>query len=171
MTHFSKISRLPQEARLWLYACDRVLTPSEQDFVMTRVQAFMDTWTSHGRPVLAAAELIEGRLLGIAAVVEEADISGCGIDKSVHILEGIGRAMDFRWMTGLSIAYRTDKGEVQVVERPEFRALVAAGRVLGTTPVIDLSLTQVADLGRIEQEARETWHSRVFGIPSTNLVA
>ena len=170
MIAFPRLSQMPSQARLWLYMTDRPLTDEEADLLLHRVDAFMETWSSHGRQVLGAAEFAEHRVLGLAAVVREGDISGCGIDKSVHVLEGIGESVGFGIEGGLQIHYRARDGVIQSTTRSEFRRLVQEGMVDGETPVFDLSVTRVGDLRRLELPLRESWHARAFPLPGVGSV-
>lgn len=164
---FSRLVTLPPEARLWLYAASRRLSDAEMERVSVEMNRFMLDWSSHGREVLGVSELAGNRVMGVAAMVPEADISGCGIDKSVHRLQELGDELGVEWLAGLSIAYRDTEGEIQVVSRGAFRKLVQAGTVSAETPIIDLSLTTVGDLNTrgLERPLRESWHAKVFPIP------
>lgn len=166
MTQLPKIAALPREARLWLYVSSRPLSDDEASRIETRMRGFADDWSSHGRPVLGVVELADNRLLGIGALVPDADISGCGIDKSVHQLEELGSQMGIEWVAGLSIAYRSGEA-IEVVPRPVFRRLVRTGEVGAETTILDLSLTTVGDLvdRGIERPLGESWHARVFRLP------
>jgi hypothetical protein len=128
---------------------------------------FMADWSSHGREVLGVAELADNRIVGIAALVPEAEISGCGIDKSVHRLQALGEELGVEWLAGLSIAYRDANNEIQVVTRGAFRALVRSSEVSESTSIIDLSLTTVGDLATrgLERPLGESWHAKVFPAP------
>ncbi|NNE70015.1 MAG: hypothetical protein HKN29_06585 [Rhodothermales bacterium] len=168
MIDLPRIAALPREARLWLYVSSRALTPDESGRLNEMMDAFVSDWSSHGRPVLGATDFAEGRILGIGALVPAADISGCGIDKSVHRLEELGREMGIEWLAGLSIAFRDTSGAIQVVSRPAFRKLIASGEVDASTPILDLSLMTVAELQDrgIERALGASWHARVFRIPA-----
>lgn len=166
MTQLPKIEALPREARLWLYVSSRPLTDDEASRIDAQMRGFAEDWSSHGRPVLGVIELADNRLLGIGALVPDADISGCGIDKSVHQLEELGSQMGVEWMAGLNIAYRNGDA-IEVVPRPVFRRLVKAGEVDADTAILDLSLTTVGDLvdQGVERPLGESWHARVFRLP------
>ncbi|ARA91709.1 MAG: hypothetical protein D6685_04065 [Bacteroidetes bacterium] len=161
-------STLPDEARLWVYAADRPLTAAEQTTLTRRLMPFLASWTSHGRPVQGAMHLLHDRFLLVAAVLAGgADISGCGIDASVHAVEEAAEAVGVRWLSPLEVLYRDDEGQIRHVPRSGFRQLVRAGTVTGATPVFDLSLTTVGALRAqgLERPASAGWHARVFRIP------
>lgn len=158
---------LPDSARLWVLTADRTLSPLESDALAVRVAAFLSEWSSHGRPVPGAAEVLHGRFLVVAASLE-GGVSGCGIDSMTHAVERIASGLGFGWLDGLHVAYRDESGAVQAVPRPAFRALVRDGAVTAETPVFVTTLDSLGDLraGGLERPAAETWHARVFRIPT-----
>lgn len=157
---------LPDHARIWIYVADRALDEREERKMVAHLDAFCSEWTSHGRPVTSGAALIESRFALIAGIIPDADISGCGIDSSVHALERAAEELDFRWMPALAVHFRAQDGTIVSVSRPEFRELARAGRIDATTPVFDLSIQTLGELraGKLEQSAATTWHGRVFNL-------
>ncbi|MFT5514014.1 MAG: hypothetical protein ACI80V_000115 [Rhodothermales bacterium] len=172
MIDFPKLSQLPADANVWLYAASRQLTQVECGLVEARLSRFVDGWSSHGRSVLGMSEIAEGRILAMGAVVPNGDISGCGIDKSAHVLDEIGREMGVEWLAGLSIAFRDRDGAIQVTDRPTFRKLVKANQVGQDTTVIDLSVVRVAEMeSGLEKRLGDSWHGTVFGLTADKSLA
>jgi len=161
-------SALPDDARLWIYVADRPLNPAEQQALRAALTPFVQTWTSHDRKVIGVMEVLHDRFLMIGAVLEKGDISGCGIDSSVHAVEEAGRSLGIKWLQGLTILFRDTQGAVQAIPRPEFRTLVRIGIVNADTPVFDPSITTVGDLrgSLFERPAGTSWHARAFQIPT-----
>lgn len=159
---------LPDTARVWVYVADRPLLPSEQQALCTALTPFTQTWTSHGRKVFGEATVLDDRFLLLGGVLKEGDISGCGIDTSVHAVEDAGRSFGITWLQGLMIIFRDAQGAIQAVPRPEFRSLVRSGIVIADTPVIDPGIATVGELrqGFFERPAGESWHARAFQIPT-----
>lgn len=159
-------SALPDDARLWIYAADRPLTADEQRHVVESLGTFLANWSSHRRPVRGEAHLLDDRFLMIAGDIPGGDISGCGIDASVHALEAASSELGFGWASALTLFYRDEEGRVQGVSRRAFKQLAEAGRVTGATPVFELSLPTVGDFrsGRFERPAGESWHAAAFGL-------
>ena len=133
---------LPDEARVWLFAADRDLTGDAAVAVLGPVREYVQGWTSHGRPVDAAAEIIEGRVLAVAGVISadelNAGVSGCGIDAMTRAVDAAAAAAGVRWMPGLDVAYRSGDAW-RVVSRQEFRWLARDGVVTPRTRVLDLT--------------------------------
>lgn len=167
-------STLPDAARLWIYAADRPLTSPEQQALRERLERFLSNWTSHGRPVEGAAEVRDGRFVLLAAHLPAGgDVSGCGIDASVHVLSEAAEAMGLAWLPALHVFYRNEAGAVESASRLAFKQKAEAGDVDAATPVFDVGLDTLAALraGRFEQPAAESWHADAFPLAAPALRA
>src|SRR5690606_30936818 len=78
------LDELPDEARIWIYPTDRELTAADQQALIEGLEDFLESWESHRRPVDGAAAILHARFVVIAATLADGDMSGCGIDASVH---------------------------------------------------------------------------------------
>lgn len=160
-------SGMPDDARLWIYTTDRALDDAAIRHIRTHFEDFISGWHSHGRRVTAAFDIVYNRFLMLAALIPGAEISGCGIDASVHALDRIAETHGFSIVPGLYVLYRNADGHIESASRPDFRRMVREGTVNGDTIVFDPSLTRVGDLrqGRFELPASTSWHATVFRIP------
>lgn len=160
---------LPDRARVWIYASDRILSPSEEERLVELLGSFCTNWKSHGRPVDSAVAVLERRFAIIAGDIPDGDISGCGIDASVHVLEKAAEELDVNWLPALYVHFRAPDGSTVSVPRSEFRGMAGSGDVGPNTPVFDLSVDTLAALraGRFEQPGGSTWHGRVFRLGSS----
>lgn len=161
-------SDFPDSTRLWVYVAAEPLSEDVQEALQHRLDAFLDGWVSHQRPVRGRAVIRDNRVVMIAATVEGGNVSGCGIDASVHALDEASVDLDISWAGPLDIVYRDAAGDVCVTSRSAFRDLVAEGEVTGETPVLDPSVTRVEAVrtGAFEREAADSWHARIFKIPA-----
>ncbi len=168
MIDFSVFDDMPAHARLWVYTVDKPLDASTAALIDAQLNKFMAAWQSHGRKVNGQFAIFEQRFIVITADIPEADISGCGIDASVHALEEAGKQHGFELLSGLNVLYRDENGDVQGVPRPAFRKLVRSDVVNSDTIVFDTSLTTLAQVraGGFELPAHASWHAMVFRIPS-----
>ena len=157
---------LPDTASIWTYAADRDLNPKETVRVAKILMDFRASWFSHGVPVESASCVLGHRFAVIAGHVPGRNLSGCGIDASVHVLEQASLEIGFEWLSALLVHYRSDDGTIHSVSRPDFRKLVEANRVHAGTIVFDLGIRFLGQLraGRFERPARESWHGQAFGI-------
>lgn len=165
----SLLPTLPDEARVWIYALDRTLRPDEGDALREALAPHLATWTTHGRPVRGQSALVAGRFLLVAGHLEAGDISGCGIDASVHAVEVSTEAVGVGLASSLLVFYRTPDGDVAAVTRPGFRTLVQDGHVTAATAVFDLGVATLGAVraGAFEKPAGDAWHARAFRLPAT----
>jgi len=156
-------SRLPSDARLWVFGAARALDARERAELLGLVDGFLDGWKAHGAPLTSARELREDRFLMVA--VDEASVppSGCSIDAMVNELKQLGDRLGVGLVGSGDVFYRAPSGEVRRAGRAEFKRLADAGQVDPDTVVFDTTLTRVAKLGDSwELPARASWHRRAF---------
>ncbi|MEM1126068.1 MAG: hypothetical protein AAGI71_05400 [Bacteroidota bacterium] len=164
-------SSLPDDARLWVYAAQDALSAQAETELLSSLEHFVDDWRSHGRPVHAAVQVVDRQFLVVGAFIPGGEISGCGIDASVHAVDHAAQQLGLAWAAPLHIAYRDQAGGVQFTSRGGFRKLIQADAVDPETPVFDLSLTTVGAFrtSGLERPAHQSWHARVFrlALPSS----
>lgn len=160
-------SQLPDDARLWVFAAARPLTPEQQETLLARVDDFLADWLAHGRPVVGARELRHGRFLLVAADERATGVSGCSIDTLFRALQGLERELGASLLDSSLVHYRAEDGSIQALPRAEFRERVQAGEVGEDTPVFDNTVRSMGPVreGRWELPMRESWHARAFRLP------
>lgn len=156
-------SQLPDDARLWIFPLSRSLTPEEEDAVLRRVDAFLDEWAAHGRPLRAGRDWREGRFLLVAVDESTAPPSGCSVDSLVRILKEEGESLDASFLEHGPVWYR-DGEKIRRVQRGAFKALAEEGAVGPETGVFDHTLTRLSQLraGEWEKPASRSWHGKAF---------
>lgn len=167
MNDSESFASFPDDARLWVYASAAPLSAQDASALTDRLQPFFADWSSHGRPVEGALRIQDDRFILIAATLADGDISGCGIDASVHAIDEAASALGIQWVPALHVIYRDKDGTVRNASRSAFRALAQDGTVTADTPVFDVSLSTVGALraGQFEQRAGNSWHARAFDLP------
>ncbi len=155
---------LPSDTDAWLYVADRRLAESEVQTLQQLMSDFRRGWSSHGREVLSDATVIDNQIVIIAATVRQGEISGCGIDKSLDVIDEFSRSNGFSWVNSLMIPFRKDDGALATATRSSFREMADSGTVHNGTRVIDISLRKLDNIrqGKFELPAGESWHARVF---------
>jgi hypothetical protein len=160
------LARMPDEARLWVFAAAARLSPAQHDTVHERLTAFVSGWLAHGERVVGACEIREHRFLLVAADENATGVSGCSIDTLFRVLKATESEVGISLLDGSRVFYRGGDGEVRSVRRQEFRRLAGEGAVTGDTPVFDNTIASVSALrsGEWERPARESWHRVAFGL-------
>lgn len=161
---------LPDAARAWLFPLDRTLSDADADRLRRALAAWLPGWSSHGRPVQSQAEVVEGRVLAVGAVISQADlnagVSGCGIDAMeravADALAGVGAGL----APGLGVTFRDEDGGWRTVARPAFRRLARQGEAGAETPILDVTAETVGAVRQrgVARPAGETWAGRAFAL-------
>jgi hypothetical protein len=157
---------LPDAARVWSFAAAAPLAPETCEALLADVRAFLPTWTSHGRPVPAEADILHDRILVVAAFLgdgENAGVSGCGIDSMQRAVDEAAERAGVSWLDSLAVLAR-DGEALLALSRGAFRHGVRQGHITPETLVYDAT---VETLGSLRQQgllrpAAETWHARAF---------
>jgi len=141
----------------------RRLGAEERDALLREVDAFLERWAAHGKPLRSARELVEDRFLLIGVDVDAEAPSGCSIDALVHRLVAIAGGRGFTLTDHGPVRYR-DGDDVAEASRAEFKRLAREGTLGADVRVFDTTLTRVGLLrsGGLERPARDSWHGRAF---------
>jgi len=155
--------KLPSDARLWIFAAERPLSPTERARVLDETDAFIDQWMAHGVPLTAGRELRYDQFVLVGVDERAAGVSGCSIDALVRRMQQLERVLGLELVNNSPVLYREGESVVRV-PRDRFAELAASGTVTPSTRVFDNTLTRVGDLlaGKWEVKAAEAWHGRAF---------
>jgi hypothetical protein len=156
---------LPSDARLWVFAADRVLTAGERERLLSAVDAFLAQWKAHGHPLTVAREWKYDRFLLVGVDEASAGASGCSIDAMLRTLSELERALQVQLLDHGPVLFRRGDA-IERLPRPQFAQLAKAGEVSPDTVVFNNTVTRVGELreGRWETPARESWHAKAFGL-------
>jgi hypothetical protein len=156
--------RLPDDARLWVFAASRPLDEARQQRLLEHVDAFVHRWAAHGAPVVGGRELRHGRFLLVGADERATGVSGCSIDTLFRSLGALEEEMGVALRDSSLVFWRDAAGQVQAEPRPAFRERARAGQVDGETTVFDNTVGTVGEMrsGRWELPMAGSWHARTF---------
>ena len=156
-------------ARVWTWIANRRMSEHEKNAVEEALADFRRSWTSHGREVKAESAVYAHQILVLAADIPDGEISGCGIDKSVHALESAARKWGFDWTSALDVPLLDTDGELVVTSRSAVRHSIADGSIGPEAMVIDRAVTRLAEVrsGALVRPIRDTWLSRYLPPIST----
>ncbi|MBW3572947.1 MAG: hypothetical protein KY467_17770 [Gemmatimonadetes bacterium] len=158
--------RLPDDARLWVFAAARPLDEGQQQALLSHADAFLARWAAHGAPVVGGRELRHGRFLLVGADERATGVSGCSIDSLFRTLGALEAETGVPLRDGSLVFYRDADGGIQAEPRPAFRQRAAAGGVTDETIVFDNTIPTVGALraGGWEKPLRDSWHARAFPV-------
>ncbi len=159
----SVFERMPDEARLWVFASEHALADGERAALLDRVDGFLTRWKAHGAPLAAGRAWLYDRFLAVAVDEQVTPPSGCSIDALVHMLKALEAEIGARLVDNTPVYYRSPKG-VERVTRGRFRKLADAGEVTPDTVVFNNTITRLEEFrgGKWEGPARHSWQGRAF---------
>lgn len=162
---------LPDESDAWVYAADSVLSPRAVEELLALLSKFAGTWSSHGLSVSSGFTMIDRQILVLSAFIQNGDISGCGIDKSLHTIDSFASGAGFEWLDSLSVVFRDTDGQIRIASRSEFKEMVKEESVTSSTIVLDRTVRKLKAIrtGQFEIAAGDSWHGRIFSIPEQSI--
>lgn len=167
-TMYVAFNQLPLTARVWVYQASRPLTNEEASSIGPALAHFAEEWTSHGRSLLASAEVLHQQFLVIGLDEGVADASGCSIDASVRFVGQLEQHLGLELLEKSRLAFWQD-GNIQLLDRRELKAAVASGAVVPETLYFDNTLPTKGELdSHWPRPARQTWLARYFGPEEKN---
>ncbi|HKK27702.1 MAG TPA: hypothetical protein VKB18_06440 [Gemmatimonadota bacterium] len=171
----SAFDTLPDQARMWCFAADRYLDPTETARLLDAMEAFLDGWTAHGADLSVSLGWRYDRFLLVAVDESAAGASGCSIDALTRRLGELESELGVRLRDASPVWFRDpeDADRVACASRKEFRDMAGNGRVDGSTTVFDLTVERVGELrrGRWELPAREAWHAALLPVRARDSAA
>ncbi|AMY09773.1 hypothetical protein LuPra_02997 [Luteitalea pratensis] len=155
--------RLPDSARLWVFAASRPLEVAERDALLGAVDAFLDQWNAHRVALDCARDLRYDQFLIVGVDQEAAGVSGCSVDALVRTMKGLGQQLGVDLVDHASVFFR-EGGSIRRATRDDFGQAATSGAVTPETCVFDNTVQTVGALraGAWEAPAARTWHGRAF---------
>ena len=144
MQHFPEFH--PQ-SRVWIYQPSRPLTDADKNYIFETGAAFAKNWTAHNLQLKAAIDILYGFFVIIIVDKTMTDVSGCGIDKSVHFMQDTGATLGIDFFDRLNIAYLKNE-TIQITRQSELKKLLAEGEMRPDTPVFINSIQALAELNQ-----------------------
>ncbi|NKI31997.1 ABC transporter ATPase [Croceivirga thetidis] len=151
---------LPENARIWIYQCNRSFSEEEIVEVRSSLQDFLTQWTAHGQDLNAGFELPYNRFIVIGLDQSMASASGCSIDASVHFIQALEQKFGVDLLDKMNVSYK--HGEY-IAYKPlkDFKKMAKDKAVSKNTVVFNnLVATKGEYVEHWEVPASESWHGR-----------
>jgi hypothetical protein len=155
-----KLSALPEQSRVWVYQCERFLTPNEVHTITEEGKKFLSSWNTHGMPL--RAELIVYENLFLIMVLDEAvtEASGCSIDQSMKFISEIENYTGCSLTNRMSVSLYVDD-KMMITDLNQLSHLKEKGIINENTFVFDNLVDSLAKLrNNWRVKIGESWHAR-----------
>lgn len=154
------ISSMPAHARIWVYKTARALSQAEQKLVLEHGSAFTSTWAAHGAPLDASVDVLHGRFVVVAVDEEQAEASGCSIDKSVAFIKQLEHDLNLMLTDRMVVVYEGANG-ITSCRLQDLPTLLKSGAISSATVVYDDLVSTVGELhDRFRVPLNSSWMQR-----------
>jgi hypothetical protein len=158
-----QIDVLPDDARAWVFGADETIKAPASDTLLREVDGFLSQWNAHDSPLTVGRDWKYGRFLTVAVDQSTAGASGCSIDGLFRTLKGLEPKLGASLVTSGLIFFRDENGAIQSVDRDQFTALGAEGKIAPGTRVFDPTVTMLGEWrARFELNAEDSWHAKLL---------
>jgi len=151
---------LPEESRVWIYQANRSFSEEEIVELNSKLEAFIEAWTAHGKDLQAGFKIVYKRFIVIALNQNLNMATGCSIDASVHFIQELEKDYNVDLMDKMNVSYK--QGEF-IAYKPlmDFKKMAKNNSVSKNTIVFNNLVTNIAEFKENwEVPASESWHSR-----------
>lgn len=154
--------QLSDNARIWIYQADRMLTQEEKVEMLKKTKEFLANWTSHSNPLQGSADIMYEQFL-ILAVEERFQVAtGCAVDASIQFIQSQEEAFHINLLNRTLIAFR-EQGNNFVVPLEQLPKKIQEGIVSADTLTFDNTVTQKAALAnKWIVRAQNSWLKQYF---------
>ena len=142
---------LPEQARIWLYACEKALTQSQQDYVLNVISEELKGWNAHKQPLTAGVTILENHFIVVCLDENKNGASGCSIDALQNTIQKIEKELTFSLMNRLNVFCKIEN---EILCIPSFKL---ASVVDKDTLFYDLTILTKTDLNTYLKQISEGW--------------
>ena len=163
-------SQLPndfdEQSRVWIYQCSRLLSISEVLNAESRINDFVQSWTSHGIPVKGFGTILFGRFFVLIADESAHGVSGCSTDSSVRFIK------ELETIYGVQLFDRTQlcfivKDTIQMLPLSQFTYAWDNGFIKKDTPYFNNTVSTLKELrSKWLIPTKQSWLASKFRIVS-----
>jgi hypothetical protein len=154
---FIPFENIADEARVWIYQSNRILTSDEAKLISEETQPFIESWTAHNQQLHASFQLLENLFLVLGVDERNSQASGCSIDKSVHFIQYLEKKFNLSFTDRSKIAIMVNN-QLTMVYFNEFKNQLKAGVHTENTSVFNT-------LAKTKKDTVENWMMKIEHSP------
>jgi hypothetical protein len=159
-------AQLADHSRIWLYQADRSLTEKDIIVIQDVLRDFCERWVAHQQPMHSSFEVLNNRLIVLAADEEKCMGSGCSIDSSVDVMRQLGANLGIDWFKRTEIAFM-ENDAITSLSLPAFKKQLADGTLSPSDMVFNTLIEQKSQLSKLLIPVQNSWLSRF--LPATRV--
>lgn len=151
---------LPSIARVWIFQASRKFTFEEKNILTEQLQAFTETWVTHGHPMQASFQIPFDHFVVLAADEGYTAASGCSIDDSVRTIKSVADRIGVDFFNRSLVAFQTDAVGIDLIALDQLKTTHAAGQWNAETLTFNNLIATKAQLPQWRVPAGSTWLKR-----------
>lgn len=158
--------QMPEDARLWVYPAGRLLQPAEQAHILAEVNAFLQSWRAHGKPLRASACIDYNYFLLLAADEHFAMPSGCAIDAQVGFVRELAKRYQLHFMERGAVYFQHDHTQIAYMPLAQIGQAIEEGTIHANTLIFHHAATRKKEWG--VQPAAQSWLARYWRLSAAS---
>ncbi len=153
-------SLLPDNSRVWVYQADRSFSDEEVRQITEQLRLFVENWKRHGEDLKASFQIRYNQFIILAVDENVANVSGCSIDASVHIIQELQKKLEVDLLNKMNVTFK-DGDNVNIVSLTAFKEFAKLNKITSNTLVFNNMIASKAELeASWEVKASESWHAK-----------
>ena len=158
----NNFEQLPYTSRIWIFQCNRALSPQEEAEILEKANHFARTWSAHGNALQAGAAILYNQFLILSVNEEENGASGCSIDKSFKFIQDLESKYKIDWLDRSKLAFYIDN-EVYIYTMSELKLKIDSGTITKDTLIFNNLVDKKGDLEhKWIIPAKDSWIKKYF---------
>jgi hypothetical protein len=153
----NQFNSFPPNSKVWIYGANRKLSKSEIVEIQIVLDEFTAGWTAHQLSLKAKAAILDEHFIVIMVDENVATVSGCGIDKSVKLVQDITEKFGIDFFNRL-IVYFESQNEVSLIPLSKISEAINQGQINMDTYVFNTLVQTKAELeNNWKVKAKDSW--------------
>ena len=157
---YTPYKNLPNNSRVWIYQSNREFTEKELEFISTKAEEFINSWTRHGDDLKGSYTIKYNQFLVLAVDESFNNVSGCSIDASVHFIQALERELQLNLMDKMNVTFKNGN-QINLVRLSDFQKFAKEHKITQETIVFNNMVATKEDFENSwEVPAKDSWHKR-----------
>lgn len=157
---YTPYKNLPNNSRVWIYQSNREFTEKELEFISTKAEEFINSWTRHGDDLKGSYTIKYNQFLVLAVDESFNNVSGCSIDASIHFIQALERELQLNLMDKMNVTFKNGN-HINLVRLSDFQKFAKEHKITQETIVFNNMVATKEDFENSwEVPAKESWHKR-----------
>ena len=149
----NSFDQMPDDARLWIYQCNRKFSPAEIEGINSSLREFLASWDAHGIALKSSYRLYYDQVIILAVDQSSHGASGCSIDASVAFMKSLERTYGISLTDRSQIGFVIDE-EIIVLNLSQIKEAITSDKIKPEDIILNNAVSSVA-------EFKKSWYQTV----------